>query len=709
MKVRIKLILLLVFCMLSFVSLILVHVSIMEGRLNDVFFEEERAWVASIDKQLSLAGESLKECVYDYAYWNEMVDFLKSADKSWGKEGISASLQTYKAVCAWVYKKDFSLHYAANTTGEAFFDNLPLPDGAIAKLFSEGQFCHFFIDSPKGIMEVRGATIYPSFDASSKSEPQGYFFAGKLWDDAYLTDLSVLTDARVTISPIGPMGAAMFVSDPKDGLIASGRALKNWSGVTLAQLSILKSSAVIKDLVKLSGQMVFILVAYSIVLFIVLWFCLAYWVSNPLWVISRSFVDKKPIIDGDLLRQKDEFGEMALMMNRFFAQRERLVTEINEHKHSVHALRLSEEKYRGLYNSIRDGIVRVDMDGQIIECNKSYSQMLGYSEEELRQKTYLDLTPAKWRGVEADIIASQVLVVGHSQPYDKEYMRKDGTVFPVSLITWLIRDDKDNPAGMWATVTDLTEQYKAQQELDTANRQLVQSEKMAALGRFASGVAHEVKNPLAILLGGLEYLKDRLAEADADIREAINKMREAVMRANTIVKDLLVFAKPSKLIYEKLDVNMVVRDAIAFIDLLRVKSSKVNIVMKQELLKEEMIAEVDKNQMQQALFNILLNAIEAIPERGEIIARTYHEHAEHDSRSKKHFCVIEIRDNGVGISKQDMAKMFEPFFTNKRGHKGTGLGLAIVKSIVEKHRGTVTIESELDVGTTVKIMLPLAA
>ena len=80
----------------------------------------------------------------------------------------------------------------------------------------------------------------------------------------------------MTISPVGPMGAAIFVSDPRDGLIASGRALKNWSGVTLARLNILKSSAVIKDLVKLSGQMVFILVAYSIVLFIVLWFCLAY-------------------------------------------------------------------------------------------------------------------------------------------------------------------------------------------------------------------------------------------------------------------------------------------------------------------------------------------------------------------------------------------------------------------------------------------------
>lgn len=709
MKVRVKLILLLIFCMISFVSLTLVHVRLMQGRLDSVFYQEEKSWIASLDRQLSLFGESLRECVYDYAYWDEMVEFLKSKDISWAEDSLEASLQTYKAQAAWVYKKDYSLYYAANTTGDGVFEKMPLPEGAIAELFSIDKFCHFFIRTPKGVMEIRGAAIYTSPDADKKTEPQGYFFAGRLWDDAFLSDLSLLTDAHAAITPIMPSGPPEYVSDPKHGLIASNRMLNGWDGVPLARLSILRWSAIIKDLVRLSGQMIFILVTYSVVLFTILWFCLAYWVSNPLWLISRSFTEKRPVSDKGLLRQRDEFGEMAAMMNRFFAQRERLVQEINEHKRSVHALRLSEEKYRDLYNSLRDGIVRVSMDGRIEECNNAYSGMLGYTKDELREITYIELTPERWHEMEKKIIEEQVVTTGYAITYDKEYIKKDGTVFPISISVWLIRDEQQGPVGMWGLVRDMTEQSKAQQELAAAQRQLVQSEKMAALGRFASGVAHEVKNPLAILLGGLEYLKEKLTDADKDVREALSKMREAVLRANTIVKDLLAFARPSKMVYEQVHPNTVVRDAIGFIDLLRHKSSKAAIEIKQELTQEEMLVEVDKNQIQQALFNILLNAIEAIAEKGSVTVRTYPDRAELPSGAGDAVpaCVIEIRDTGVGIDKEDLIKLFEPFFTTKRGQKGTGLGLAIVKSIVEKHKGGISIESEAGRGTTVRLVLPL--
>jgi|GEM_PF-6233281 PAS domain S-box-containing protein len=709
MKVRIKLILLLIFCMISFVSLIAVHVNVMEGKLEAVFYQEEKTWLASIDKQLSLVGESLKECVYDYAYWDEMVKFLSSGDKLWAQGSVNASLQTYKAEAAWIFKKDLSLYYVANVSGDGFFDKSPIPEGAITELFAVERFCHFFINTPKGIMEIRGATIHTSPGDDKKAEPHGYFFAGRLWDETYLSDISILTDTHVTVSQITVSGSPEYVSDPKNGLIASTRILSNWNGVPIARLNILKFSATISDLIKLSGQMIFILVAYSVVLFTVLWFCLAYWISNPLWIISRAFTDKRPVSEEGLLRQKDEFGEMAAMMNRFFAQRERLVTEISEHKRSVHALRISEEKYRDLYNSILDGIVRVSMEGRIEECNSAYRDMLGYAEEELKRMTYIQLTPEKWHELEAGIIAGQVIAKGHAAHYEKEYIRKDGTIFPIEVSTWLIRDENKNPVGMWGIVRDMTDRKKAAEELAVAHGQLVQSEKMAALGRFASGVAHEVKNPLAILLGGLEYLNERLTDMDKDVQEAFSRMKEAVLRANTIVKDLLAFARPSKMVYEKVHPNVVVSDAIGFIDLLRHKSSKAAIEIKRELTQEDMLVEVDRNQIQQALFNILLNAIEAIPTSGSVTVRTRLDAAGSPpgSGASRPACLIEVRDTGGGIDKEDLAKLFEPFFTTKRGQKGTGLGLAIVKSIVEKHGGRISIDSEVGLGTTVRIILPI--
>jgi two-component system sensor histidine kinase HydH len=257
--------------------------------------------------------------------------------------------------------------------------------------------------------------------------------------------------------------------------------------------------------------------------------------------------------------------------------------------------------------------------------------------------------------------------------------------------------DIGNDKIILAVANDITERKSVEKSLDETQKQLMQSEKMAALGRFASGLAHEVKNPLGVLLGGVEYIRDKMPDAEPEVREAITKMREAVMRANIVVKDMLSFARPSRLVFEKVHPDSLVRDAIGFAELFRHKSDTAEIEIKQELRSGDIYVEVDKNQMQQALFNILLNSIEAVSMRGEILLRTYSEGAN---------CVIEIKDTGHGIAREDIAKLFEPFFTTKRDRKGTGLGLSIVKSIIERHKGTIVIESEKGKGTSVKIRLP---
>ncbi|MBU0881383.1 MAG: hypothetical protein KKE81_04205 [Candidatus Omnitrophica bacterium] len=267
-----------------------------------------------------------------------------------------------------------------------------------------------------------------------------------------------------------------------------------------------------------------------------------------------------------------------------------------------------------------------------------------------------------------------------------------------------IKERKRSDDALVAKMKELEEAYK---QLKDMQAKLVQSEKLAALGRFASGVAHEVKNPLAILLGGLEYIKAKLQGADPELREAVVKMREAVMRADIVVKDLLTFAKPSKIAAEIVHPNELIHDAIVFIELFKHKSDTADINIKQELTDKEIFVEVDKNQMQQALFNIFLNAIEAMPMSGDIFVKTYSCMAPvPPDRQEKSVCVIEIRDTGSGIPKNDMAKIFEPFFTTKRENKGTGLGLSIVKSIIDMNKGIINMHSEIDKGTTVRILLP---
>jgi PAS domain S-box-containing protein len=146
--------------------------------------------------------------------------------------------------------------------------------------------------------------------------------------------------------------------------------------------------------------------------------------------------------------------------------------DITEHKRAEQALLLSEAKYRTLHESMRDAFVRVNMEGQLIEWNSAYAELLGYSTDELCNLTYQDLTPSKWHKMETGIVNNQVLVRGYSDVFEKEYRRKDGTVFPVELRVFLLRDGAGQPTGMWAITRDVTERCQFVTELEQKEKDI---------------------------------------------------------------------------------------------------------------------------------------------------------------------------------------------------------------------------------------------
>ncbi len=241
--------------------------------------------------------------------------------------------------------------------------------------------------------------------------------------------------------------------------------------------------------------------------------------------------------------------------------------------------------------------------------------------------------------------------------------------------------------------------------LNQAQAQLIQSEKLAALGRFSSGIAHEVKNPLAIILGGIEFLATRMSNADEDSRMVLLKIKEATLRANNILLELLKFAKPSELKVEKVNPADLVNDTINFF---KYRAPVRGINIRPEYPKNALFMEVDKNQIQQVLFNLFSNATDSMPGGGEIKIRVYKSgKPEEFLKETIPAVVLEVGDTGEGISPENLKRIFEPFFTTKRDKKGTGLGLSVSKKIIDNHRGKMFIESEVGKGTVIKILLPL--
>jgi len=203
---------------------------------------------------------------------------------------------------------------------------------------------------------------------------------------------------------------------------------------------------------------------------------------------------------------------------------------------SREALRASEEKYRRLFESMRDAYAGVDLQGYILDCNPAFQTMLGYTADELRQMTYCDLTPTQWHADENRILTEQVQSHGYSEVYEKEYRRKDGTVFPVELRTFLLRDAHGHPAGMWAIVRDITERKHAEEALTSSERRFHELAEMAPVGIFLGNARGEVTYvnqrwsditgwPLAQGLG-----IDWMVGIHPDDRVVVERGREAMLR-----------------------------------------------------------------------------------------------------------------------------------------------------------------------------------
>jgi two-component system, NtrC family, sensor kinase len=232
----------------------------------------------------------------------------------------------------------------------------------------------------------------------------------------------------------------------------------------------------------------------------------------------------------------------------------------------------------------------------------------------------------------------------------------------------------------------------------------MQSSKMAALGKMAAGIAHEINNPLAVIGEKAGWIKDLLGMEDVaksanfqELSDSVNKIEYHVLRAKTVTHRLLGFARRMEPLTERVNINTVLDESI---DFLENEARYRNIDIQTNYAPDLPLTTTDQSQVQQVFLNIINNAIDAIGKDGEIIINTR-------TTRKNNEISIEISDNGPGMTKEVLQKIFDPFFTTKEVGKGTGLGLSITYSIVEKLGGRILVASEEGKGTTFTIYLPV--
>jgi signal transduction histidine kinase/BarA-like signal transduction histidine kinase len=289
---------------------------------------------------------------------------------------------------------------------------------------------------------------------------------------------------------------------------------------------------------------------------------------------------------------------------------------------------------------------------------------------------------------------------GTATDYLVRLTRADGRTAWIEVTAHAEPPDAQGRMRVEALVRDVSERRQVEDQSRDLYYQLLQTEKMAALGQTISGVAHELNNPLATILSWSERLAQR-PSVDDGVRRGLEVILGEAERAARIVRNLLTFARKRQSTRAMVDVNQIVRDTLA----LRAYEQRItNITVTQALSSGLPQVFADGHQIKQVLLNLMINAEQAMLSangRGTLVIRTWHE-------SARNVVVLEVNDDGPGIAEDVQAKIFDPFFTTKEVGKGTGLGLTVAYAIVQEHAGRISLRSQRGHGASFFVELPVA-
>jgi len=434
--------------------------------------------------------------------------------------------------------------------------------------------------------------------------------------------------------------------------------------------------------------------------------------THPYWVEARELAQSANLrscwSEPILSRSNRVLGTFAIYHRQPAAPSEEQVKLIKyvadatalavERKQSEKALRKSEEKLQRMFDSVGFGIAVNDLNGIISDVNEGLIRMLGYnSKGELLGKSHFELIPQRYHseirarmeeGLERESLGQMC----------NNIARADGSEFPAEISATVLKDASNNPTGFITIIRDVTQRKQAEEREKQLQQELNLAGHLASIGEMASGVAHEINNPLTGVIGFTQLLMNR--DIPDDIREDLEVINKEAQRVAEIVSGLLAFAHQHKPGREQIDINQLILEVLK----LRSHNMQVdNIQAVTHLAPDLPQTTADGNQLQQVFVNIILNAEKAmIKENGGGQLSIKREQVDDIIR-------ISLADDGPGISKENLDKIFNPFFTTSEAGQGTGLGLSICHGIITQHNGRIYAESELGKGATFIVELPLVA
>jgi len=364
-------------------------------------------------------------------------------------------------------------------------------------------------------------------------------------------------------------------------------------------------------------------------------------------------------------------------------------------------LAIREAKIRRLVDANVVGIMIWNFEGEILEANDEFLRIVGYDRADLtsRRLRWTDLTPREWLVRDEQQWLPQLKRSGTVQPFEKEYLRKDGSRVPVLLGPAIFENDEEQGV---AFVLDLSERKRAAEALRETQSELAHANRVAAMGQLTASIAHELRQPLsAVKMSGNTALR-WLTRVPANIDEARQSIESVVKDAGRAadvigrIHDLVRKVSPSK---DAVDINEAILEVVA---LTRAEASKHGITAQMQFADNLPRIHGDRVQLQQVMINLIMNAIQALSAVDEGV-RELHISSSYDQSEGVH---VAVRDSGPGIDVERLAHLFEPFYTTKPG--GMGMGLSISRTIIEDHGGRLWVNENQSTGALFQFTIPVS-
>jgi PAS domain S-box-containing protein len=354
------------------------------------------------------------------------------------------------------------------------------------------------------------------------------------------------------------------------------------------------------------------------------------------------------------------------------------------------ALVISEQKYRRIFEVSKDMILVTRKDGRIVNLNPAGRSMVGFqsmtADDAFNDRGFQDFLcdPADWAA-----ILGQIEDRGFISSEEFDLLLADGTKRRVLLSGSLAKSPTDDGETIHFLIKDI-EQRRLMQ------KQMAQADKLASIGELSSGIAHEINNPLGIILGYTQLLM-RSESPETDRFNDLKTIEKHVQSCKTIVEDLLNFARTSNTEKAYLDIHAVIEDVIGFV---RHHSNLETIHIQTGFAVDLPTVLIDEKKIKQVLINLLMNAIHAVGRNGTITIAT-------GLNPSANRITVEVSDSGHGIQRENLSRIFDPFFTTKPTGEGTGLGLSVSYGIIKGHGGHISVKSEPGKGAAFTLFLPV--